>query len=113
MCGIAIIGSHRDNRKKIKKALSEIKHRGNHPYEYEVFKGAALGANRLAIVDEESGRQPKANEEKTIYATQNGEIFNHVKLAKRLRSLGHIIKTENDTEILPHLWEEYKEKMVH
>lgn len=113
MCGIsAIIGKVEDNEKKLKTSLSKITHRGEYNFEYHVFDNIALGANRLAIVDEKLGKQPQQNEDRTVFAVQNGEIFNYKELTKKLISLGHKFKSNSDTEVLVHLWEEYKEKMV-
>src|SRR5215218_9280913 len=68
--------------------------------------GAALGARRLSIVDVEGGHQPFANESRTVWGMQNGEIYNHDELRARLRSQGHSFRSRCDTEVLPHLFEE-------
>jgi asparagine synthase (glutamine-hydrolysing) len=115
MCGIsAIIGNVDDKEDKLKLSLSKIAHRGEpeHQFEHRVFDNAALGANRLAIVDEELGGQPQANENETIFAILNGEIFNFEKLAEELKQKGHIFRTQSDTEVLAHLWEDRKEEFV-
>jgi len=113
MCGIAaIIGNKSDYRIDLLKSLSKIKHRGNSYDEIEVFNGCALGANRLEIIDRENGRQPKTNEKKTIFAIQNGEIFNYKQIQKDLTKKGHRLQTNCDTEVLTHLWEEYGVKMI-
>lgn len=113
MCGIsAIFGETKDKEEKLKISLSKITHRGEYHFEYKIFDHAALGANRLAIVDEKLGVQPQEDEGGEIFAIQNGEIFNFANLAQKLESLGHIFHTHNDTEVLVHLWQEYKEKMI-
>jgi len=68
--------------------------------------GVALGVRRLSIVDVEGGHQPFANEDETIWAVQNGELYNHAEVARRLRGRGHRLRTRCDTEILPHLYED-------
>jgi len=113
MCGIgAIFGKSETLKEDLKKSLSKIEHRGNELHESVVLDNCALGANRLAIVDRLSGKQPLTNEDKTIYAIQNGEIFNYKELKKDLKSKGHSFKTECDTEVLTHLWEEYGKEMI-
>jgi len=112
MCGI--IGIFGDNNAKGRAHLSlnKITHRGSSVFELEYFENAVLGANRLPIVDREFGKQPKANEDGTVFVAQNGEIFNYKKLKKELIEKGHKFKTDSDTEVLAHLYEEYGPKMV-
>ena len=115
MCGIsAIFGEEKDKEAKLKLSLSKIAHRGDpeHQFEYQIFDHAALGVNRLAIVDKQSSKQPQSGEHGEVSVIFNGEIFNFKELTDRLRSLGHTFTTTGDTEVLAHLWEEYREKMV-
>jgi asparagine synthase (glutamine-hydrolysing) len=113
MCGIvAIVGDVKNKESQLKKSLSKIIHRGDHAFEYKIFDHIAFGANRLAIVDEDFGHQPQENEHGTVFAIQNGEIFNFLDLTKRLAAGGHTFRTHSDTEVLVHLWERYKERMV-
>lgn len=71
-----------------------------------------LGHRRLSIIDVEGTRQPLCNENGTVWTIFNGEIYNYSSVAKSLTSKGHTLKEKGDTEILPHLWEEYKESML-
>ncbi len=113
MCGImAIFGKSEGLEKDLKRGLEKVKHRGSDSYECKVFDSCALGANRLAIVDQSNGRQPLTNEKGTVYTIQNGEIFNHEELKNNLFTKGHIFKTDCDTETLVHLWEEYGPEMI-
>jgi asparagine synthase (glutamine-hydrolysing) len=75
--------------------------------------GVCLGARRLSIIDVAGGHQPLANEDGTVWAAQNGEIYNHPRLQRLLRERGHVLATGTDTEVLVHLYEEYGEDMVH
>jgi asparagine synthase (glutamine-hydrolysing) len=69
--------------------------------------GIAMGVRRLSIVDVEGGHQPFANEDNNVVAIQNGELYNHVQLRRELRERGHAFRSRCDTEVLPHLYEEY------
>ena len=115
MCGIsAIWGDATNKEENLRNSLFKISHRGdlNHQFEHKIFDRAALGTNRLAIVDKKFGDQPQQNEDGNIFAIFNGEIFNFKKLKEELDTLGHIFRTESDTEVLTHLWEQYGEKMI-
>src|SRR4051812_22118138 len=75
--------------------------------------GVALGARRLSIIDVAGGHQPVANEDRTVWAALNGEIYNHPALQELLRARGHTLASGVDTEVLVHLYEEYGTAMVH
>jgi asparagine synthase (glutamine-hydrolysing) len=75
--------------------------------------GVTIGARRLSIMDIDGGHQPLCNEDGSIWAAFNGEIYNHRKLREDLRRRGHTFTTNGDTEVLVHLYEEYGEAMVH
>ncbi len=67
-----------------------------------------LGQRRLAIIDvRPEAAAPLSNEDRTIWVTYNGEIYNHRSLRQDLEALGHQFRTGTDTEVLVHLYEEY------
>src|SRR3954452_23800930 len=66
-----------------------------------------LAARRLAIIDLEHGDQPLATEDGAVTVVQNGEIYNHERLAAELRAAGHRFATRCDTEAIGHLYEEH------
>jgi asparagine synthetase B (glutamine-hydrolysing) len=87
--------------------LAMIPHRG--PDQCGVFRDSAtaLGSARLSIIDLGGGQQPVVNEDGTLWAVFNGEVFNHVELRAKLVSRGHRFSTRTDTEVVVHLYEEY------
>jgi asparagine synthase (glutamine-hydrolysing) len=82
-------------------------HRGPNDRGTHVSPGASIGARRLSIVDVEGGHQPFSNEDGTIWAIQNGELYNHASIRDDLRRRGHRFSSRCDTEVLPHLYEEH------
>lgn len=107
MCGIAGGIHPRIDRHAMEGALTAMLHRG--PDEGRVFSTdqVFLGARRLAIVDLTGGSQPVKNEDGSIVAVFNGEIYNYPDIAAELRAVGHELKTNCDTEVLVHLYEEH------
>lgn len=66
-----------------------------------------FGQRRLIIVNLKSGKQPVFNEDKTIAVIFNGEIYNYNDVKKYLEKRQHNFKTNTDTEVLVHLYEEH------
>ena len=66
-----------------------------------------LGHRRLSIIDLGTGQQPLTNEDRTVWITFNGEIYNYCELRPDLEARGHRFRTHSDTETIVHLYEEY------
>lgn len=75
--------------------------------------GVGLGARRLSIIDLDGGHQPLSNEDGTVWAALNGEIYNFPELRDELERAGHRFRSRTDTEILVHLYEEYGRELMH
>ncbi len=109
MCGIAGFNNHSGLPFKIESLvgmLNAIRHRGPDALGIYIDDYVALGHVRLSIIDLSSGNQPIHNENKTIWITYNGEIYNYPELRAYLEKKGHCFTTMTDTEILVHLYEE-------
>jgi len=66
-----------------------------------------LGSRRLAILDlSPDGHMPMCNEDRSVWITYNGEIYNFAELRKELESKGHRFVSHTDTEVIVHLYEE-------
>ena len=87
-------------------------HRGPDSEGLFVSAGVALGMRRLAIIDLITGEQPAFNEDRSIALILNGEIYNYRELRSDLEKKGHSFRSASDTEVLPHLYEEYGDAMV-
>lgn len=89
-----------------------IVHRGPDDEGYYMNGPIGLGHRRLSIIDLDSGRQPIANEDQTIWIVFNGEIYNYVELREFLIGRGHTFTTASDTEVIIHLYEEQGEEFL-
>jgi asparagine synthase (glutamine-hydrolysing) len=87
-------------------------HRGPDSEGLLVSTGVALGMRRLAIIDLVTGEQPVYNEDKSIAVVLNGELYNYREVRADLEKRGHSFRSASDTEVLPHLYEEYGKDMV-
>src|SRR6476646_890143 len=119
MCGItgwATLDSHApppDGARDLLHAMCErMLHRGPDSEGLFVSTGAALGMRRLAIIDLITCEQPAFNEDKSVSLILNGAIYNYRELRSKLEKRGHVFRSASDTEVLPHLYEEYGDAMV-
>ncbi len=84
-----------------------IAHRGPDDWGLYVRGPVGLGSRRLSIIDLEGGHQPISNEDETIWIVFNGEIYNFPELRQELVQQGHLFRTNTDTEVIVHLYEEH------
>lgn len=112
MCGIAglmTFGNREVPSDLLEAMVCRITHRGPDDSGFYVSPGrrAGLGSSRLSIQDlSPAGHMPMPNEERRIWLTFNGEIYNFRALRPELLRRGHRFSSETDTEVIVHLYEE-------
>ncbi|MBE6865211.1 MAG: asparagine synthase (glutamine-hydrolyzing) [Ruminococcus flavefaciens] len=114
MCGIVGFTNTIDNAETVLgEMMDRIRHRGPDAEGKYVDNSVALGHRRLSIIDVSSqGDQPIFNEDGSCVIVFNGEIYNYQSIRQKLTAAGHVFRTNTDTEVLIHGYEEYGEKML-
>src|SRR3989339_1648755 len=111
MCGItgyaAFNGAKTIDREVLGKMVNIIFHRGPDESGMDIRSSVAMGMRRLSIIDLSGGHQPIYNEDKTVWTVFNGEIYNFKEIRSQLQAKGHVFKTNTDTEVIVHGYEEY------
>src|SRR4051794_11677287 len=97
----------------LRRLNSTIRHRGPDSEGYYLKGGVGLAISRLAIIDVAGGRQPISNEDGSIVMVFNGEIYNFCELRAELQNLGHFFRTQSDTEVIVHGYEQWNDKVLH
>jgi asparagine synthase (glutamine-hydrolysing) len=115
VCGIAGIYWSKpgpaSDAKIVGRMMCAIEHRGPDSEGRFSTEFADVGFRRLSIIDLAGGDQPISNEDGSVQCFLNGEIYNYLELRKDLLALGHTFRTASDTEVLPHMYEEYGTEM--
>ena len=106
--------SREEAAEKLGAMKASMAHRGpDGQGEYFSYEdGLALGHLRLAIIDPNLGAQPMANEDGSIQLIFNGCIYNYVDIMRVLRQKGHHFRTNSDSEVIVHAYEEWGEECV-
>jgi len=112
MCGISgIYHPHHDSSSGwmgvVENMTRTLFHRGPDEDGYFWASRVSFGMRRLKVMDLKAGTQPISNEDGTVHAVYNGEIYNFEAIREKLENKGHVFKTQADTEVLVHLYEEY------
>ncbi len=115
MCGIVgylKLNGETVDTKTIDNMCRTIVHRGPDDVGSFVKENVGIGMRRLSIIDLETGKQPISNEDNTLHIVFNGEIYNYRELRPDLVKKGHKFRTNSDTEVILHLYEEYSERCL-
>lgn len=113
MCGIAGYCTTKNqfvDKTILIKMRDTLSHRG--PDDKGIYispdKYVGLAHRRLSIIDlSERGHQPMSNEDRTVWITYNGEIYNFQEIKQDLEKKGHVFKNNSDTEVIIHAYEEF------
>ncbi len=109
MCGIAGIITWKDTDAgmRVERMTASLAHRGPDDSGSVAADGVYLGHRRLTIIDLSSnGHQPMSNEDGSVWITYNGEVYDTGPIRDRLESRGHRFRSNTDTEVIVHLYEE-------
>ena len=108
MCGLAgIVGLPREVAEpRVRRALARLAHRGPDGEGMLAGDDAVLGMRRLAIIDLAHGEQPIYNEDRSVAAFCNGELYAYVEGFRELEARGHRLQSASDANLLPHYYEE-------
>jgi asparagine synthase (glutamine-hydrolysing) len=116
MCGIAGVlyaDPHRIAARDLLDGMAcRIAHRGPDASSVWSAPGVGLVHARLSIIDLVTGDQPIGNEDGSIQVVFNGEIYNYRALRQQLLANGHRLRTNSDTEVLVHLYEDFGDTFV-
>ena len=112
MCGIVAIldaSGKPTSAAELERVLDTIRHRGPDGMgTWCEVDGVGLGHVRLAVIDlSRESDQPFVSNDGSLVLTYNGEIFNYVELRAELAGLGHVFRTQSDTEVLLAAYEEW------
>src|SRR5437899_4886612 len=116
MCGIAGISRlggavGPEDLAAVERMTAAQRHRG--PDDCGLFHDShvGLGHRRLSILDvSAAGHQPMSNQNGTVWVSYNGEIYNYRELRGALLGAGHEFRSQSDTEVLVHGYEEWGEE---
>ncbi len=115
MCGIAGYlnrdRQHDVDPASIQAMTDAMAHRGPDGEGRWIDGPVGLGHRRLAVIDLETGGQPMANEDESLWIVSNGEIYNYKELRRDL-ARHHTFRTKSDTEVILHLYEELGERCL-
>ncbi|HEY2312635.1 MAG TPA: asparagine synthase (glutamine-hydrolyzing) [Streptosporangiaceae bacterium] len=114
MCGIAGWVRHAEGgMDPSAEALgAAMRHRGPDDGGGIALDNTQLICRRLALLDLAGGHQPAADERGRLWSVFNGEIYNHVELSRELTARGHDIRGHGDSELIPHLYEQWGSSFV-
>src|SRR5277367_435434 len=107
ICGAIGFSSREEGEVAVRRMLAAIVHRGPDEEGFLNATPVVIGSRRLSIIDLAGGSQPIWNEAGTLAVVYNGEIYNFRELRQELLGLGHSFRTNSDTEVIVHAYEQW------
>src|SRR5207253_5871641 len=87
-------------------------HRGPDGEGFFLEPGIGLAHRRLAVIDLATGAQPMRDGSGRLVISFNGEIYNFAELRRELEQLGHVFRTNSDTEVILEAWKAWGEDSI-
>lgn len=116
MCGFTVLarcdGLRRDDRDALIACNAQMPYRGPDGQGIWTDHSVGFAHVRLSIIGLENGAQPIVSDEGDLVLVCNGEIYNHRTLRKSLESKGYKFKTLSDSEVILHLYREYRDDLI-
>jgi len=112
ICGTIGFSSKETGEAVARRMLAAMVHRGPDDEGILVAAPIAVGARRLSIIDLPGGSQPVWNETGTLAVVFNGEIYNFRELREELEARAHRFRSQSDTEVIVHAYEEWGDDTV-
>lgn len=114
MCGFIGFFDTRENKEVIvERMMDRVVHRGPDMGGKYIDAHCGLGFRRLSILDlSEAGAQPLYSEDGNKILVFNGEIYNYTEIREDLMAKGYKFKSNTDSEVLIHGYDEYGEALV-
>jgi asparagine synthase (glutamine-hydrolysing) len=115
MCGIGGVwraDRNRPDEAALQRMSVAMQSRGPDDQGMLVAEGIGLVHRRLSIIDlSDAGRCPISNEDGSVHAVHNGEIYNFEELRDQLRKSGHRFHSDCDSEVVVHGYEQWGESL--
>lgn len=113
ICGVFYFDQRPVDKNNLLAMNDAMLHRGPDDAGFYQDPGVGLAMRRLSIIDTEGGHQPISNEDDSVWVVMNGEIYNYIELRNELIQKGHRFRTQSDTEVIVHLYEEEGRNAIH
>lgn len=112
ICGIVRFDGEAVATEHLQRMKDRLAHRGPDDEGLYLAGPVGLGHRRLSIIDLAHGKQPMSNEDGRVWVVFNGMIYNYRALREELIRAGHVFRTNCDTEVLVHGYEEWGKELL-
>jgi len=118
ICGIVRFDGRPVEYTLVKAMTERLRHRGPDDSGLWFSENGSVhvgfGSCRLSIIDlSPRGHMPMSNQNRTLWITYNGEVYNFKEIRRELKALGYSFRSDTDTEVILHAYEEWGPDCVH